>query len=472
MKLAEKQTGRKIKAVQSDNGTEYCNSEMDKLFKEHGIRRRLTVPHTPEQNGVAERKNRTLVEAARCLLIQSELPRSFWAEAISTANYVQNRCVTKSLGSGTPFEKWIGHRPNVAHLRTFGCKAFILNKSPNKSKFDACGLKGIFVGYSDTSKAYRVWIPEDKKIHISGDVRLLNEFETKESFQSTTIQGNDHIAVMDNPNPVTETSDTYIESNSMDSVDSQSDSGTSCEIIDANRNFVSAEPSKRGPGRPKGAINQKYVPTKQYDLRSKDRQENFTSAVVESSPSSSDDDVEWQDAEYAFLASEISLSQAVTGPDAVEWKNAIYEEVKNLVANDTWDLVKRTDDMNVIGCRTILRNKYDEDGKLKRRKARIVARGFSQRYGIDFKDTFAPVARLSSLRTLVALSAKMGMSISQLDITSAYLHGDIDAETYMEPPGLLEEMLERILHDKPVKDLQKKAKIMLTHYRQGHNVCL
>lgn len=96
IKFAEKQTGRKIKAVQSDNGKEYCNSTLDALFKEHGIRRRLTVPHTPEQNGVAERRNRTLVEAARCMIIQSGLPASFWAEAISTANYIRNQCVTRA----------------------------------------------------------------------------------------------------------------------------------------------------------------------------------------------------------------------------------------------------------------------------------------------------------------------------------------------------------------------------------------
>ncbi|CAL1672144.1 unnamed protein product [Lasius platythorax] len=105
MNFAEKQTGRKIKAIHSDNGKEYCNSALDALFKEREIRRRLTVPHTPEQNGIAECKNRTLVEAARRMIIQSGLPPSLWAEAISTANYIKYRCITKSLNSETPFEK-------------------------------------------------------------------------------------------------------------------------------------------------------------------------------------------------------------------------------------------------------------------------------------------------------------------------------------------------------------------------------
>jgi len=181
MKMAENQTGRRIKAVQSDNGKEYCNSTMDNLFKERGIRPRLTVAHTPQQNGVAERKNRTLVEAARCMMIQSKLPPSFWAEAIATANYIRNRCITKSLDSGTPFEKWTGRRPNIHHLQKFGCKAFILNKSPNKGKFEARGLEGIFVGYSEVSKAYRIWLPKDRKIHISRDVKFHDEFSTNGS---------------------------------------------------------------------------------------------------------------------------------------------------------------------------------------------------------------------------------------------------------------------------------------------------
>lgn len=120
----------------------------------------------------------------------------------------------------------------------------------------------------------------------------------------------------------------------------------------------------------------------------------------------------------------------------------------------------------------ILRNKYKANGDLERKKARLVAKGFSQRPGIDFNDTFAPVARLSSLRVLVATAAQSRMSISQLDIVSAYLHGEMDHEVHMETPELLEEMLTRIAQDKSDLDTQKKAKIMLESYQRGHRVCL
>jgi len=153
---AETITGKRIKYLQSDNGKEYKNKAFDEFLKSNGIGCRLTVTHTPEQNGVAERRNRTLVETAHCLLIQSNLPRTFWAEAVNMANYIRNRCPSSSLGGRTAFESWNGYVPDVSHLKEFGSKVYTLVRSPNKGKFEPRSKKGIFVGYSNESKAYRV----------------------------------------------------------------------------------------------------------------------------------------------------------------------------------------------------------------------------------------------------------------------------------------------------------------------------
>jgi transposase InsO family protein len=99
----ENQKGKTVKWIQSDNGTEYINNDFEKLLKKRGITRRLTVPYNPEQNGISERKNRTLLDMARCLLIESGLPSSFWAEAVNTANYLRNRCPSKSLNGKIPY---------------------------------------------------------------------------------------------------------------------------------------------------------------------------------------------------------------------------------------------------------------------------------------------------------------------------------------------------------------------------------
>ena len=103
--MVEKQKGESVKTLQTDNGTEYTGNEFDKYLKEKGITRRLTVPNNPEQNGVAERKNRTLLDTARCLLLESKLPHTFWAEAVNTANYLRNRTPTSRLDGHSPYEK-------------------------------------------------------------------------------------------------------------------------------------------------------------------------------------------------------------------------------------------------------------------------------------------------------------------------------------------------------------------------------
>ena len=125
--LVENQQGKTVKCLQSDNGGEYSSLEFNEYLKKRGITRRLTVPYNPEQNGTAERKNRILLDTARCLLLDSKLPQSFWAEAVNTANYIRNRLPSKSLNGRTPYELWTGKVPDLSHMRTFGCRVFYLN---------------------------------------------------------------------------------------------------------------------------------------------------------------------------------------------------------------------------------------------------------------------------------------------------------------------------------------------------------
>lgn len=172
--FVKNQTGNKIKYLQSHNGKEYCNKEFDDFLKSRGIGRRLTVTHNPEQNGVAERRNRTLMDMTRCLLIQSRLPNSFWGEAVNTANYIRNRCPSKTLNGETPYKKWTGRTPNVSYFKEFGCEIHTLNRDPTKGKLDPRSKKGIFIGYAEKSKAYRIWIPEERRVDIARDMKFMN----------------------------------------------------------------------------------------------------------------------------------------------------------------------------------------------------------------------------------------------------------------------------------------------------------
>lgn len=177
--LVENQTGTKIKYLQSDNGRKYCNQEYDHFLSKCGIERRLTAPHTPQQNGVAERMNRTLLDMARCFLIQSNLPSMFWSDAIATACYIRNRCPTRTLNGLTPHEKWTGEFPILSHLRVFGSAVYVLDKTPGKDKFAIKSNKGIFVGYPRESKGYRIWMPDARKIVVTRDVKFLEKTNFK-----------------------------------------------------------------------------------------------------------------------------------------------------------------------------------------------------------------------------------------------------------------------------------------------------
>lgn len=151
--------------------------------------------------------------------------------------------------------------------------------------------------------------------------------------------------------------------------------------------------------------------------------------------------------------------------------NAIIEEVECLIKNDTWNIVNRPKNHNVIECRMVLRNKYDPTGQVVRRKARLVARGFAQRPGIDFHDTYAPVARLGSIHLLLALAVKHDLKICQMDVMTAYLHGTIEEETYMETPEMLAECLKQIIKRESRSDVGSRTRKMLKQIQDGEKVC-
>ncbi|GJZ56798.1 retrovirus-related pol polyprotein from transposon TNT 1-94 [Tanacetum coccineum] len=156
IKEIENLVDKKVKIIRSDNGTEFKNHVMDEFCREKGIKREYSVARTPQQNGVAERKNRTLIEAARTMLADSKLPTTFWAEAVSTACYVQNRVLVVKPHNKTPYELFRGIKPAIGFMKPFGCHVTILNTLDKLGKFDGKSDEGFFVGYSLSSKAFRV----------------------------------------------------------------------------------------------------------------------------------------------------------------------------------------------------------------------------------------------------------------------------------------------------------------------------
>ncbi|GJV60010.1 putative ribonuclease H-like domain-containing protein [Tanacetum coccineum] len=173
--FVENQLTKKVKAIRCDNGTEFKNSNLIELCGSKGIKRDYSVARTPQQNGVAERKNRTLIEAARTMLADSKLPTMFWTEAVSTACYVLNRVLVTRPHNKTPYELLSGKVPNISHLKPFGCHVTILNTSDHLGKFEGKANEGFLVGYSAHSKAYRVYNLSNKKIEETLNLRYMED---------------------------------------------------------------------------------------------------------------------------------------------------------------------------------------------------------------------------------------------------------------------------------------------------------
>jgi hypothetical protein len=177
----ENQIGKKIRVLRTENGGEYTSKDFMDFCVGKGIKRELTIPYNPQQNGVTERKNMVIVWVARAMLHDQGLPLFLWAEACYTTFYVQNRNPHKVVGSMTPKEDFLGKNPKVGHFRIFGCITYSHVPFEKRTKLEPTTKRGIFVGYSETSKAFRIYFPSLRKIVLRRDVR----FEEDRAFRNS-----------------------------------------------------------------------------------------------------------------------------------------------------------------------------------------------------------------------------------------------------------------------------------------------
>lgn len=417
--MVENQTGIKIKIIRTDNGLEYCNNELEAHLKRAGIRHQTSNTYTPQQNGLAERMNRTLVEKAKSMIFDADLPKSFWAEAVATAAYIVNRSPTKGLTAMTPEEVWTGKIPDLSHMRIFGCKAMVHVPKQKRKKWDAKSEEKIFVGYSMDTKGYRLVDLKTKKLVISRDVVFLeNSFIPKDPGNQVSIPDKKVILDLNSHNDcqvsVTENGTGSTE-NLVDTVvgeDALSDSDD--DIFYSNDDDSEAEAS---------LSNETPIVPDQILRRSERKPKPIDRLVVGNfvtEPSSMEDPV--------------SVDEAMKRSDSDLWSQAMEDEFKSLQQNDTWDLVDLPANRKAIDVKWVFKTKKDIHGNIVRYKARLVAKGFTQRKGIDYCETYSPVVRQSSIRYLVALAAQYDLEIDQMDAISAFLQGEIKEELYIVQP--------------------------------------
>lgn len=434
--LVENQTNKKLKVIRSDNGGEYVNSKFQNFLRQNGIRHETTVPHTPQQNGVAERANRSIMEKTRCMLREAGLENKYWAEAVNTAVYLKNRSPTIAVKGFTPEEKWSKKKVTLSHLRTFGCIAYA--QKQNRTKLDPKATRYIFVGYCLETKGYRLINPEHPTECIKArDVTFFeNKFYNNVSHDDilsyneivTPIVGdesrNDY-----QPQMLTESS-TGKHSDDTNNINMYRGSGISRGARQRSARqqatiVVDDSESEEDSFYTNDAADETYVPGES----PKDGNSSDTS-VFEDSESLS-----------AFLVNAEggngdepqTVQEALSGPEADSWKNAMKDEYNSFITNKCWSLCDRVESQKPVKCKWVFKRKLI-NGETLKYKARLVAKGFTQKQGIDYNETFSPVVRYSSIRALLAVAAEYEMEVEHLDVKTAFLNGDLEETVYMEQP--------------------------------------
>ena len=416
---------RPMTTIRSDNGGEYMSNEMKTYLAKKGIKLETTAPYTPQQNGRAERDNRTIVESARTMMLRGRTPRYLWAEAVNTAIYILNRTASCKNPSCTPYEVWTGQSSNLGHLRIFGCVAYMHIPKQFRKKLDAKAKKLTMVGYQGDSKNYRLYDPSSRKVIVSRDVTF-DEYKTNDENDDTSSY-----LIFDSPWESDEISPpAEIEQAAIQSVQSEEDANNISEELEyfSDNEFVFHENSddpivNDAPAEAPPPQQQQVTEnsTRQYELR--DRSTLLIPARY--------------NVNYAQVNEPATFSEAISNELANEWKSAIAEELKAHETNGTWEIVEKPENRNIIDSKWVFKLQEEKAGKFRKFKARLCARGFKQLEGVDYSETFASVVRYDTLRLLLAIAAKEDLEMLQFDIKTAFLYGELQEEIFMKiPQGL------------------------------------
>jgi transposase InsO family protein len=415
LRRAQNEFGLRIKKIRSDNGTEFKNSQVEGFLEDKGIKHELSSPYTPQQNGVVERKNRTLLDMARTMLDEYKTSDRFWAEAVNTVCYAINRLYLHRILKKTSYELLTGKKPNVSYFRVFGSKCFILVKRDRKSKFAPKAVEGFLLGYVSNTRAYRVFNKSTRLVEVSCDIVFdetngsqveqvdLDELDDEEAMcialRNMSIgdvcpkeseeppQAQDQPSSSMQASPPTQDEDEAQDDEGEDQEDDHLQEEGNDQGGAAHDQDKEDEQDPRPPHpRVHQAIQRDHpVNTILGDIHKGVTTRSCVAHFCE---------------HYSFVSS-IEPYRVEDALRDLDWVLAMQEELNNFTRNEVWHLVPRPN-QNVVGTKWIFRNKQDEDGVVIRNKARIVAKGYSQVEGLDFGETYAPVARLESIRILLA----------------------------------------------------------------------
>lgn len=453
-----RETKMKLNILRTDQGLEFTNQQIKAIVDREAIKHQMSVVYTPEQNGKVERDNRTIVEAARTMLYGANLPLTLWAEAINCAVYTLNRTGTSTQHLKTPYELWHGKTPNMSVFRKFGSKVYTHIPDQKRRKWDAKAEVGFLVGYDDEIKGYRVWFPDKHRVSVHCDVVFDEESSTDdrqhgsnskedsetagyisdeepESAQEAPTSGINEIA--EPAEDEQQESDVELQSEPTSSVPAPEqwssdewDTGDENDFIPVPEVIVVNTSTEDSSSSPEKLSKRRSVQIRLYTSDSPGSDSSDEAKTGEAEQPS-----EYKE-ESSFLAETLepgNFMEAQKSSEAAKWKRAMEEEMEALRENNTWILVDKPNNANILKNRWVYKMKPDPTGPDKY-KARLVVKGYQQRSGLDYTETFSPVVSFNAIRIMLSMIAAQNMYSQQFDVKTAFLYGNLKEDVYMTQP--------------------------------------
>ncbi|KAG7599434.1 Integrase catalytic core [Arabidopsis suecica] len=460
--------------ARSDNGGEYTGHAFKDHLARHGIIHQTSCPYTPQQNGVAERKNRHLMEVARSMMFHHNVPKRFWGDAVLSACYLINRIPTKILKDLSPFEVINKTKPSLDHLRVFGCVCFVLVPGDQRNKLEPKSEKCVFLGYSTTQKGYKCFNPSTNRMLVSRDVKFFEEqsyFATKswDNVKDISTSPSDRAKSLEfilrhlgNPTASPTPSEDTVAANSPQQTPLHDNSQSGHDEVNEENN--DQEDTWNGTYDDDGALdhNQEMVdhsatnnqppPPLRRSTRPRSDPETWKTKRIPlyrshhvAHPIQQVYSIDVLPAEHKAFLSQIDAQVIPQSYEEAQedekWTNAVNDEVGAMEKNHTWDITDLPSNKKCVSSKWVFTIKYQSNGEIERYKARLVARGFTQTYGEDYTDTFAPVAKQHTVKVVLSLATNLDWELWQMDVKNAFLQGDLEEEVYMTPPPGLQDSI-------------------------------
>jgi transposase InsO family protein len=472
----ETQSGHRVKRLRSDNGGEYISQDFRGYLADHGIEHEVTMPYTPQQNGVAERGHQTVVTRALSSHHLSGFPRSFWGWAILNSAHIRNVLPSSALAGRTPFEVFYGRQPDVAYLRPFGALAYAHIPEDTRRKYSYVSRRCFLLGHVRNA-GYVLWDPAAKRVvrsrHVCFDEHVFYGDPSPSPLTSllpslpvaadtapaaaTALPSSASVGALGGEPPSSNPADTTVSQASVGG--NAPPPAVPAPILvppepaappAPRRTTRIRQPAQIGYTAPSGtsatAIPAKHIPVAE--------RWTYAPIVPTAAPATANTSLpmETPNTEHAMHTSTTatsmpppkavipgSINHARSLPEWPKWSEACESELKSMQDMNTHHLVPLPDGRKAVGSKWVFTVKTNEEGNIIRHKARLVAQGFTQVEGIDYTETFAAVAKYDTVRILLALAAKFDLELDQMDIRTAFLNADLKEDIYLKQPAGFED---------------------------------